>query len=410
MRQNNINMVSEKKYKYLTDINYPSDLKKLHMKELPAVCEELRNYVINTISKTGGHLGAGLGVVELTVAMHYVYDTPNDKIVWDVGHQGYPHKVLTGRRDQLHTIRHKGGLSGFLKPSESEYDAFGAGHASTSISAALGIASARDILGKKHRVAAVIGDGALTGGMAYEAMNNCGVQKRDITVVFNDNNMSISSNVSAFSNYFNELFASPLVEKVRTNLWELTGKMDDFGDRIRKVASRLEGGVKAIVTPGSLFEAFGFRYFGPINGNNVIQLVRIFKLIKDLRGPILLHIITKKGKGYGPAENDSQNLHAIGEIDINTGKSIPKSTSQAVAPQYYRVFGEAMTELCEKNPKLVGITAAMAEGTGIDILQEKFPDRCFDVGIAEQHAVTFAAGLAKEGIIPVVAIYSTFLQ
>jgi 1-deoxy-D-xylulose-5-phosphate synthase len=400
----------DSKYKYLMNINSSAELKKLSTKELPIVCDELRDFIIKTISKTGGHFGAGLGVVELTVALHYIYDTPQDRIVFDVGHQGYPHKVLTGRRDLLHTIRQKGGLSGFLKPSESEYDAFGAGHASTSISAALGMAAARDIMGKKNRIVAVIGDGALTGGMAYEAMNNCGVQKRDITVILNDNNMSINQNVSAISNYFNELFASPVVEKFRTNIWELTGKMDELGDRIRKVASRVEGGVKAVITPGSLFEAFGFKYFGPINGNNVLKLVRILRLIRDIHGPVLLHIVTQKGKGYKPAEEDSSKLHAIGKIDVNTGKSIIVDSGSSSAPQYYKVLGQSLVELCDNNPKIVGITAAMGEGTGLDLLEKKYPNRYFDVGIAEQHAVTFAAGLAKEGVIPVVAIYSTFLQ
>jgi len=272
------------------------------------------------------------------------------------------------------------------------------------------MAAARDILGKRNRIVAVIGDGALTGGMAYEAMNNCGVQKRDVTVILNDNNMSINHNVSAISNYFNELFASPVVEKVRSNIWELTGRMDELGDRIRKVMARVEDGVKSVITPGSLFEAFGFRYYGPINGNNVLQLVRILRLIRDLHGPILLHIVTQKGKGYKPAEDDSSNLHAIGKIDINTGKSITTDSGKALAPQYYKVLGETLVELCDNNPKIVGITAAMGEGTGLDILEKKYPNRFFDVGIAEQHAVTFAAGLAKEGVIPVVAIYSTFLQ
>jgi len=394
------------KYKLLSQIDSPKDLRKLPVSQLQVVVDELREFLIETITKTGGHFGAGLGVVELTVALHYIYNTPHDKIVWDVGHQGYPHKVLTGRRDKLQTIRQKGGLSGFLKITESEYDAFGAGHASTSISAALGMATARDLLGKNFKVVAIIGDGALTGGMAYEAMNNCGVQKRDITVILNDNNMSISPNVSAISNYFNSVFASPLVEKIRSNIWDLTGRMDELGDRIRKVASRIEGSVKAIITPGSLFEAFGFKYVGPINGNNLNQLLRILKLVKNMKGPVLLHIITKKGKGYAPAENDSLNLHAIGKI--NPSISIPDS--KKISKPYYKVFGEALTELCDNNPKIVGITAAMAEGTGLDILQAKHPDKFFDVGIAEQHAVTLAAGMAKEGLIPVVAIYSTFLQ
>lgn len=401
---------TKNRYKLLNKINNPDDLKKLSVKELPIVCDELRDFIINTISQTGGHLGAGLGVVELTVALHYIYNTPVDKIIFDVGHQGYPHKVLTERRDLLKTIRQKGGLSGFLKPKESEYDAFGAGHASTSISAALGIAAARDVLGKKHRAIAVIGDGAMTGGMAFEALNNCGVQKRDITVILNDNNMSISPNISAISNYFNGIFASPVVEKFRENVWELTGKMDNLGDRIRTAASRLESSVKAIVTPGSLFEAFGFKYYGPINGNNVQKLVRILRLIKEIHGPILLHIITQKGKGYPPAEHDSQNLHAVGKIDVSTGKSILKVKDGPSSRPYYRIFGEALNEVCDNNPNVVGITAAMAEGTGLDIIRDNHPDRFFDVGIAEQHAVTFAAGLAIEGVIPVVAIYSTFLQ
>ncbi len=396
------------RFDLLKKIDSPKDLKKIPLEKLPEVCDELRQYILNTISRTGGHLGAGLGVVELTAALHYVYDTPKDKIIWDVGHQGYPHKVLTGRRDRLHTIRQKNGLSGFLKPSESEYDAFGAGHASTSISAALGMATARDLLERDNKVVAVIGDGALTGGMAYEAMNNCGVQKRDITVILNDNNMSINSNISALSNYFNEIFASPIVEKVRSDIWELTGKMEDFGDRIRRVASRIEGGIKAIITPGSLFEAFGFKYYGPIGGHNAQRLVRMLSRIKDISGPVLLHVISQKGKGYPPAEKDSQKLHAVGKIDINTGKSI-KTKKKQLKP-YYQVFGEALTEICEKNPKVAAITAAMAEGTGLDKIRDKFPDRFFDVGIAEQHAVTFASGLAKEGIIPVCALYSTFLQ
>ncbi len=394
------------KYKFLSKIDSPEDLRKLPESSLQVVVDELREFLIETITQTGGHFGAGLGVIELTVALHYIYNTPKDKLVWDVGHQAYPHKVLTGRRDKLHTIRQKGGLSGFLKITESEYDAFGAGHASTSISAALGMATARDILGKDFRVIAIIGDGALTGGMAYEAMNNCGVQKRDITVILNDNNMSISPNVSAISNYFNSIFASPLVERLRSNIWDLTGRMDDLGDRIRKLAAKIEGSVKAIITPGSLFEAFGFKYVGPINGNNINQLLRILKLIKNMKGPILLHIITKKGKGYAPAENDTQNLHAIGKILPEKSKSNGSKKNKS----YSVIFGEALSELCDNNPKIVGITAAMADGTGLDILKSKHPDKFFDVGIAEQHAVTSAAGMAREGLIPVLAIYSTFLQ
>lgn len=395
------------KYKYLFEIDSPSDLRKLEPKNLPQVCDEVREYMIDTITKTGGHFGAGLGVVELTVAMHYIYNTPYDKLIFDVGHQGYPHKILTGRRDLLHTIRHKGGLSGFLKRSESEYDVFGAGHASTSISAALGIATARDMQKKDYRVVAIIGDGSMTGGLAFEAMNNAGVQKRNITVILNDNNVSIDPNVSAFSNYFNELYASSMMQTIRDNIWDMTGKMPELGDRLRKIASKIEDGVKAIITPGVLFEALGFNYFGPINGNNVNKIVNILEKIKDIPGPVFLHVITKKGKGYEPAEKDAHHLHAIGKIDKSTGKSLVKSSSK---PSYSKVFGKAMEELCTMNPKVVAITAAMAEGTGLDHLEKTHPDRIFDVGIAEGHAVNYSAGLAMEGMIPIVAIYSTFLQ
>ncbi|HPP38864.1 MAG TPA: 1-deoxy-D-xylulose-5-phosphate synthase [Candidatus Kapabacteria bacterium] len=396
-----------KNYKYLLKIDSPEDLKKIPLEELPIVCDEVRDFMIDTITKTGGHFGAGLGVVELTVALHYVFDTPTDKIVFDVGHQGYPHKILTGRRDALHTIRQKGGLSGFLKPSESEYDAFGVGHASTSISAALGMATARDLKGENFKVAAVIGDGSMTGGLAFEAMNNAGVQKRDIIVILNDNNMSIDANVSAFSNYFNEIFASSTVQSIRKNVWDLAGKLDTFGDRLRKLAGRIEEGMKAIITPGALFEAFGFTYFGPFNGHNVIKLVKILRLIKELKGPIFLHVMTQKGKGYGPAECDIHNLHAIGKIDKETGKSLSEKPS---IPLYQDVFGETMVELCKQNENIIAITAAMCEGTGLDKLKDVMPERVIDVGIAEGHAVTFAAGLAIQGVLPVVAIYSSFLQ
>jgi 1-deoxy-D-xylulose-5-phosphate synthase len=398
------------KYNYLNEINSPEDLRIIPQDKLQNVCDEVREFMIDTITKTGGHFGAGLGVVELTVALHYIYNTPLDKIIFDTGHQGYPHKILTGRRDQLHTIRKKGGLSGFLKRSESEYDVFGAGHASTSISSALGVATARDLNKKDYRVIAIIGDGAMTGGLAFEAMNNCGVQKRDVTVVLNDNNVSIDPNVSALSNYFNDLYATTAVQRIRENIWELTGKMDLLGDRLRTIASKIEGSVKAIITPGILFEAMGFNYFGPVNGHNIQRLVRILRQIKDVHGPILLHIISNKGKGYAPAESDAHHLHAIGKIDRNTGKSLKKLMDGTDSLPYYKVFGKAMVELCRMNPKIVGVTAAMSEGTGLDELEHENPERFFDVGIAEGHAVTFSAGMAVEGIIPVVAIYSTFLQ
>jgi len=394
-------------YKHLPYINSPEDLRKLPLQELKYVCTELRDFLIDTISKVGGHLGAGLGAVELAVALHYVFNTPIDKLVWDVGHQAYPHKILTGRRDVFNTIRQYGGISGFLKRSESIYDTFGAGHASTAMSAALGIAVARDLAQEKFRVISVVGDGAMTGGMAYEAMNNAGLQKRNIIVILNDNNMSIAPNVWAFSNYFTELIANPSYNKFKANIWDLTGKFENIGDRIRKIASRVEEGIKVVVTPGVLFEALGFRYFGPINGHNVIQLVKIFNDIKDLPGPILVHTITKKGKGYKPAEEDEQALHGVTPFDKVTGVS-PKK--EAGAPAYTNVFGSAVVELARQNPKIVGISAAMPDGTGLDQLQHVMPEKFFDVGIAEQHAVTFAAGLAVQGYVPIVAIYSTFLQ
>ncbi len=399
--------MSEPTYTYLTGINSPNDLRKLSVGELRAVCSEIREFLIDEISKLGGHLGAGLGAVELAVALHYVFNTPEDKLVWDVGHQAYPHKIITGRREGFHTIRQLDGISGFLRRSESEYDTFGAGHASTAMSAALGMAVARDLAGEKFRVVAVVGDGAMTGGMAYEAMNNAGLQKRNMIVILNDNNMSIAPNVWALSNYFTGLISNPSYNKFKSNVWDLTGKLDSIGDRIRKIASRVEEGIKVVITPGMLFEALGFRYFGPVNGHNIAQLVKILEDIKDLPGPILVHAITRKGKGYKPAENDVQALHGVTPFDKVTGISPKKAES---APAYTKVFGKAVVDLARENPKIVGITAAMPDGTGLDQLQNAYPDRFFDVGIAEQHAVTFSAGLATQGFIPITAIYSTFLQ
>lgn len=394
-------------FKYLDKIDSPLDLKKLTIPELKVVCNEIREYMIDVVSKTGGHLGAGLGAVELIIALHYVFNTPHDKIIWDTGHQAYPHKIITGRREAFKTLRQLGGISGFLKRTESEYDVFGAGHASTSLSAALGIATARDLKKEKFHVIAVIGDGAMTGGMAYEAMNNAGIQKRNLIVILNDNNMSIAPNVWQFSKYFTEITSSPQFNKFKSNMWELTGKLDEIGDRIRKAIGRIEGGIKAIITPGALFEALGFRYFGPFNGHNIQQLIKIFEHIKSLNGPILVHVTTQKGKGYKPAEEDSQKLHGVTPFDKITGKSIKTTSSK---PSYTKIFGQALVEIAKQNDKVVGITAAMPDGTGLGLLQKELPDRFFDVGIAEQHAVTFAAGLATQGMIPVVAIYSTFLQ
>jgi 1-deoxy-D-xylulose-5-phosphate synthase len=395
-------------YRILPRINSPNDLKGLSVRELEELASEIREFIIDTISKVGGHLGASLGAVELTLAVHYVFNAPRDKIVWDTGHQGYVHKIITGRRDVFHTIRQFKGISGFLKRSESIYDVFGAGHASTSISAALGIATARDFDGQDYKVVAIIGDGAMTAGLAYEAMNNAGVLKKNLIVILNDNNMSISPNVWAVSKYFTELIASSHYNKLKSFVWDLTGQLDSVGDRIRKLAARVEGGVKAIITPGMLFEALGFRYFGPVNGHNIQKLIRILSEIKNLNGPILLHVITQKGKGYKPAEEDEQKLHGVTPFDKVTGKMYKSDKPQP--PSYTKVFGEAVVQLARQNSKIVGITAAMPEGTGLNILKKEIPERFFDVGIAEQHAVTFSAGLATEGYIPICAIYSTFLQ
>ncbi|MFA5011435.1 MAG: 1-deoxy-D-xylulose-5-phosphate synthase [Ignavibacteria bacterium] len=393
--------------KFLKDIEYPRDLKKLNLLDLRVLSDELRDYLIDTISQIGGHLGASLGVVELTLALHYVFDTPKDKLIWDVGHQGYIHKILTGRRDALKTIRQKDGISGFLKRSESEYDAFGAGHATTSLSAGLGIATARDFQKKKFKVVSIIGDGSMTGGMAYEAMNNIGLLKKDMIVVLNDNRMSIAPNVWSVQNYFTELMLNESYNKLRNKVWNLTGKVDKKNsDRLRALAAKIEGGLKGVLTPGMLFEALGFRYFGPLNGHNVVNLVKTFEEIKNFTGPVLVHIFTEKGKGPSYAPEHFQKLHALNPFDKTTGIEYKKAT----VPAYTKIFGEALVELAKKDERIIGITAAMPDGTGLSILQNEIPERYFDVGIAEQHGVTFAAGLATEGYTPVVAIYSTFLQ
>jgi 1-deoxy-D-xylulose-5-phosphate synthase len=401
-------MTDKSKYKLLFDINSPEDIKNFDISQLKTLSEEIREYMIDIISQVGGHFGAGLGAVELTLALHKVFNTPEDSIVWDTGHQAYPHKIITGRRDKLHTIRQLNGLSGFLKRHESRYDAFGAGHASTSISAAVGIAEANKQFGNKNKVVAVIGDGAMTGGMAYEALNNAGMLKSNLIVVLNDNKMSIAPSVWQISNYFTEMIAHPEYNKFKGAIWDLTGKLDNFGDRLRKVAARLETGLKSVVvTPGMLFEALGFRYFGPINGHNLKKLIELFNHIKPLTGPILVHISTEKGKGYKPAEENAPKFHGVTPFDKLTGQSVKKKEG---TPSYTEFFGKALVKIAKQNPKIVGITAAMPDGTGLKFLQEEFPDRYYDAGIAEEHAVTFAAGLATQGIIPVVAIYSTFLQ
>jgi len=394
-------------YKVLSRVNTPEDIRNFTVHELKDLCGDIRQFMIDVISKIGGHFGGGLGTAELTVALHKAFNTPYDLIVWDTGHQAYPHKILTGRKEKLHTIRQLNGISGFLKRTESEYDAFGAGHASTSISAALGMAVAQRFTKEGRKVVAVIGDGAMTGGMAYEAMNNTGILKADLIVVLNDNQMSIAANVWQISNYFTELIAHPEYNKFKGYVWDLTGKLDQFGDRLRKIAGRLESGIKAVVTPGMLFEALGFRYFGPVNGHNIGNLVKIFEQVKELKGPILIHVITEKGKGYKPAEGHVQRLHASTPFDKQTGIELKKGFS---LPSYTKIFGTALSQIVKSNSKVVGITAAMPDGTGLDILQKECPENYFDVGIAEEHAMTFAAGLATQGIIPVIAIYSTFVQ
>jgi 1-deoxy-D-xylulose-5-phosphate synthase len=399
-------MTGEQQYPYLDRVNEPADLRTFTLQELKGLANDVRSFLIEVISKTGGHLGAGLGAVELSVVLHHVFHTPDDKLVWDVGHQAYPHKILTGRKDRLHTIRQYKGLSGFLKRSESPYDTFGAGHASTAISAALGMVAAREVMKKQYKVVAIVGDGSMTGGMVYEGMNNAGMMKKDMIIILNDNNMSIAPNVWAISNYFTEVIADPRYNRFKKNVYDLTGKFE-WGDRIRRVAARVEEGIKVIITPGMLFEALGFRYFGPINGHNIPQLVRIFQEVKEYNGPILVHTITQKGKGYKPAEEDVQKLHGVTPFDKVTGRS-PKKTEGP--PAYTKVFGAAVVELARSNPDIVALTAAMPDGTGLDQLQREMPERFYDVGIAEQHGVTFAAGLATQGCVPIVAVYSSFLQ
>lgn len=399
--------MSEQSYPVLDMVNVPADIRGLSQAELKQLADDVRTFLIDVVSQTGGHLGAGLGSVELTVALHYIFNTPHDKLVWDVGHQAYPHKILTGRKNHLRTIRQYKGLSGFLKRSESEYDTFGAGHASTAISAGLGMVAARELTGDDYKVVCIVGDGAMTGGMAYEGMNNAGLLKKDFIVVLNDNNMSIAPNVWAISNYFTQFISNPSYNRFKANVYDLTGKLEAWGDRIRKVASRVEEGIKVIVTPGMLFEALGFRYFGPINGHNIPQLLRIFQDVKNYHGPLLVHVVTQKGKGYKPAEADVQRLHGVTPFDKITGIAAKKSDGP---PAYTKIFGNALVELAKQNPRLVGLTAAMPDGTGLDILQRAMPERFYDVGIAEQHCITFAAGLATQGCIPVAAIYSTFLQ
>ncbi|MEQ8832091.1 MAG: 1-deoxy-D-xylulose-5-phosphate synthase [Alphaproteobacteria bacterium] len=390
----------------LDQITVPADLRKLDASQLRQVADELRSATIRAVSQTGGHLGAGLGVVELTVALHYVYNTPDDRLIWDVGHQCYPHKILTGRRERINTLRQGGGLSGFTKRSESEYDPFGAAHSSTSISAGLGMAVARDLKGGDNHVVAVIGDGAMSAGMAYEAMNNAGATNSRLTVILNDNDMSIAPPVGAMSAYLSRLLSS----KSYLGLREI-GKhiAERFPRQFERAVEKAEEFARGFVTGGTLFEEMGFYYVGPIDGHNLEHLLPVLKNVRGARdaGPVLIHVVTQKGKGYGPAENSADKYHGVAKFDVVTGaQHKPKPN----APAYQNVFGEVLAKLAETDDKIVAITAAMPSGTGVNLFEKAHPERTFDVGIAEQHAVTFAAGLASEGYRPFAAIYSTFLQ
>jgi 1-deoxy-D-xylulose-5-phosphate synthase len=387
----------------LSQLNAPSDLRALPAAQLSDVADELRQYLIETVSQMGGHFAAGLGTVELTVALHYVFDTPDDRLVWDVGHQAYPHKVLTGRRDRLHTIKLKDGLAPFPTRGESEYDTFGVGHSSTSISAALGMAIAAQRSGQKRRVVAIIGDGALSAGMAFEALNHAGSLDTDMLVILNDNDMSISENVGAFSNYFARVLSGKLYATLREGSKKVLKRMPT----VWELARRSEEHMKGMVLPGTIFEEMGFNYIGPIDGHDLTALVATLKNLREMRGPQFLHVITRKGKGYAPAEADPIKWHGPGPFDHKSGVIFKE---KATGPNYSQVFGQWLCDMAAQDPLVVGITPAMREGSGLVEYSKKFPDRYFDVAIAEQHAVTLGAGMACEGLRPVVAIYSTFLQ
>ena len=392
------------RYELLAQIDSPADLRKLSVDQLPEVADQLRSFLIEVTSKTGGHLAPGLGAVELTVVLHYLYDTPHDRLVWDIGHQAYPHKILTGRLDKMHTIRQPGGLSGFLKRDESEYDCFGAGHSSTSISAAYGMAIAAEAKDEKRDIVAVIGDGAMTAGLAYEALNNAGTSDTNLLVILNDNEMSISPNVGALSNYL----ARVLSGKVYTSVREGSKAVLSTVPPVAELSNRFEAQAKGIFLPSSLFEEMGFYYVGPIDGHDIRILLRTVKNMKRIKGPRFIHIVTQKGKGFDPAEADPLVYHGVVPFNPSTGKMEKKSKGGALT--YTQVFSKWLCDMAQKDDRLIGITPAMREGSGLVEFEKRFPDRYFDVGIAEQHAVTFAAGLACEGMKPVVAIYSTFLQ
>jgi 1-deoxy-D-xylulose-5-phosphate synthase len=396
----------------LAQINSPEDLKNFSKDSLVQVCQELRQFIIDNVSVYGGHFGASLGVVELTVALHYVLNTPKDQLVWDVGHQAYGHKILTGRRDVFHTNRVYGGLSGFPKRTESEYDTFGVGHSSTSISAALGMAMASKYTGAPLQHVAVIGDGSLTGGMAFEALNHAGVSGTNLLIILNDNCMSIDPNVGALKDYLTDITTSHTYNKVKDEVWNVLGKLSKFGSSAQEIISKVEGAIKsAVLKQSNLFESLNLRYFGPVDGHDVDHLVEILKDLKDIPGPKILHCITVKGKGYGPAESGNKTTwHAPGTFDKLTGEIFKKTPTTPQAPKYQDVFGHTLIELAEQDPRIMGVTPAMPSGSSMNLMMAAMPDRAFDVGIAEQHAVTFSAGMATQGLVPFCNIYSSFMQ
>lgn len=397
----------------LATINSPADLKKLSEDQLEQISQELRQYIVDLVSVKGGHFGASLGVVELTVALHYVFNTPDDQLVWDVGHQAYGHKILTGRRDQFHTNRKYKGISGFPKRSESEYDTFGVGHSSTSISGALGMAVASRYLGKKERQhIAVIGDGAMTAGLAFEGLNHAGVENANLLVILNDNCMSIDPNVGALREYLTDITTSHTYNSVKDEVWKLLGKLSNFGKSAQEIASKVQSAVKtSLLKQSNMFESMKFRYFGPVDGHDVVRLTKVLNDLKDIPGPKILHVLTTKGKGYKFSEEGNQTTwHAPGLFNKDTGEIIKVTPKTPQPPKYQDVFGHTIVELAEKNPKIMGVTPAMPSGCSLNIMMKAMPDRAFDVGIAEQHAVTFSAGLATQGLIPFCNIYSSFMQ
>ncbi len=396
----------------LKNILFPSDLKKLDLTELPKLSEELRQFIIDIVSTNPGHFGASLGVVELTVALHYVFNTPYDRIVWDVGHQAYGHKILTGRREEFHTNRKYKGISGFPKISESEYDSFGVGHSSTSISAALGMAKAAVFNKEEDRqIVAVIGDGSMTAGLAFEGLNNAGIEKTNLLVILNDNNMAIDPNVGALKEYLLDITTSKTYNKLKNDVWNLLGHLNKLGHNYRKLAQQIDNAVKSLLLRHSnLFESLNFRYFGPVDGHDVVYLTKLLTDLKDIKGPKLLHVVTQKGKGFKQAELNQTTWHAPGKFNKDTGEILKIKTDEPLPPKYQDVFGHTILELAKQNEKIVGITPAMPTGSSLNIMMKEMPERTFDVGIAEQHAVTFSAGLAVEGMLPFCNIYSTFMQ